>query len=109
MKAELSFINSEITSLKDKVNQLYKEIEKNEVDEFTKGLIDGYIVDLLGIVDELKGANVSIARTDLLNSLEYQADFDREAMNKLLPASVTLPLDKCLLQTQVKKASKDKG
>lgn len=109
MKAELSFIDSEITSLKDKVNQLYKEIEKNEVDEFTKGSIDGYIVDLLGIVDEMKGANVSIARTDLLNSLEYQADFDREAMNKLLPTSVILPLDKCLLQTQVKKASKDKG
>lgn len=109
MKAELSFIDSEITSLKDKVNQLYKEIEKNEVDEFTKGLIDGYIADLLGIVDEMKSANVSIARTDLLNSLEYQADFDREAMNKLLPTSVTLPLAKCLLQTQVKKASKDKG
>lgn len=109
MKAELSFIDSEITSLKDKVNQLYKEIEKNEVDEFTKGSIDGYIVDLLGIVDEMKGANVSITRTDLLNSLEYQADFDREAMNKLLPTSVTLPLVKCLLQTQVKKASKDKG
>lgn len=109
MKAELSFIDSEITSLKDKVNQLYKEIEKNEVDEFTKGSIDGYIVDLLGIVDEMKSANVSIARTDLLNSLEYQADFNREAMNKLLPTSVTLPLAKCLLQTQVKKASKDKG
>lgn len=109
MKAELSFIDSEITSLKDKVNQLYKEIEKNEVDEFTKGSIDGYIVDLLGIIDEMKSANVSIARTDLLNSLEYQADFDREAMNKLLPTSVTLPLAKCLLQTQVKKASKDKG
>lgn len=109
MKAELSFIDSEITSLKDKVNQLYKEIEKNEVDEFTKGSIDGYIADLLGIVDEMKSANVSIARTDLLNSLEYQADFDREAMNKLLPTSVTLPLAKCLLQTQVKKASKDKG
>ena len=109
MKAELSFVDSEITSLKDKVNQLYKEIEKNEVDEFTKGSIDGYILDLLGIIDEMKSANVSIARTDLLNSLEYQADFDREAMNKLLPTSVTLPLDKCLLQTQVKKASKDKG
>ena len=109
MKAELSFMDSEIISLKDKVNQLYKEIEKNEVDEFTKGSIDGYIVDLLGIIDEMKGANVSITRTDLLNSLEYQADFDREAMNKLLPTSVTLPLAKCLLKTQVKKASKDKG